>query len=121
MTPLLDTPHDALLMLMPGDAVLWQIIRVSLETAGLALLIATPVAIVIGYGLVMHSFPGRRIVVWLSQTALSLPAVLIGLLLYLMLSRQEALGIVLIIVLALGINAALMLLQGDAGAPRRAG
>lgn len=92
MTPLLDTTRDALLLLMSGDAALWQIIWVSLKTTGLALLIATPVAVAIGYGIAMHSFPGRRIVVWLSQAALSLPTVLIGLLLYMMLSRQGPLG-----------------------------
>ena len=92
MTPLLDTTRDALQLLMSGDAELWQIIWISLKTTGLALFIATPLAVAIGYGIAMYRFPGRRIAVWLSQAALSLPTVLIGLLLYMALSRQGPLG-----------------------------
>ena len=75
MTPLLDTTRDALL-LMSGDAGLWQIIWISLKTSGLALLRATQLAVAIAYGIAMHRFPGRRVLVWLSQAALSLPKVL---------------------------------------------
>jgi tungstate transport system permease protein len=40
----------------------------------------------------MHRFTGRRIAIWLAQAALSLPTVLIGLLLYLLLSRHGPMG-----------------------------
>lgn len=90
--PLLETTREALLLLISGDAELWRIVWISLKTTGLALLIAAPLAVAVGYGIAMHRFPGRRIVVWLSQAALSLPTVLIGLLLYMMLSRQGPLG-----------------------------
>jgi tungstate transport system permease protein len=55
-------------------------------------LLATPVAVVAGYAIAGHRFPGRRIAIWLSQAALSLPTVLIGLLLYLLLSRHGPMG-----------------------------
>lgn len=84
--------QDALLLLFSGDAALWRIVWVSVKTTFIALLAATPVAVVIGYGMATYVFPGRRIVVWLSQAALSMPTVLIGLLLYMMLSRQGPLG-----------------------------
>lgn len=84
--------QDAFLLLISGDAALWRIVWVSVKTTFIALLVATPVAVVIGYTIATYAFPGRRIVVWLSQAALSMPTVLIGLLLYMMLSRQGPLG-----------------------------
>ena len=89
---LIEAIRDAFLLLFSGDAELWRIIWVSLKTTVIALLIATPLAIVAGYMIALHSFRGRRIAIWLVQASLSLPTVLIGLLLYLMLSRQGPLG-----------------------------
>ncbi|MBY0436648.1 MAG: ABC transporter permease [Burkholderiales bacterium] len=57
-----------------------------------ALAIATPFAVACGYVLAMTRFPGRRLLVVLLQSLLSLPTVVIGLLLYLLLSRQGPLG-----------------------------
>jgi tungstate transport system permease protein len=90
--PLLDAIRDAFTLLFSADATLWQIIWISLKTTIIALMIAAPIAVVAGYAIASHVFPGRRITIWLSQAALSLPTVLIGLLLYLMLSRQGPLG-----------------------------
>jgi tungstate transport system permease protein len=84
--------QNAFALLVSGDATLWQIVWVSLKTSILALLIATPVAVAAGYLIATRSFAGRRVVIWLTQATLSLPTVLIGLLLYLMLSRQGPLG-----------------------------
>lgn len=89
---LTDAIQAAFSLLFSGDAELWQVIWVSLKTTLAALLVATPLAVVAGYALATCSFRGRRIVIWLVQAALSLPTVLIGLLLYLMLSRQGPLG-----------------------------
>lgn len=87
-----EAVQHAFALLFSGDAALWQIIWVSLKTSIVALLIATPVAVVAGYLVATRSFAGRRIVIWLTQATLSLPTVLIGLLLYLMLTRQGPLG-----------------------------
>jgi tungstate transport system permease protein len=89
---LIDATADAFALLLSGDADLWRIVWISLKTSVLGLLIATPVAIVAGYAIASHAFPGRRILIWLAQVALSMPTVLIGLLLYLMLSRQGPAG-----------------------------
>ncbi|HJU71256.1 MAG TPA: ABC transporter permease [Paucimonas sp.] len=90
--PLIDAIREAFALLAAGDPALWQVVWISLKTTLLALLIATPAAIVSGYAIAVHAFAGRRIVVWLLQASMSLPTVLIGLLLYLMLSRQAPLG-----------------------------
>lgn len=89
---LLDATAHAFALLFSGDAALWHIVWVSLKTSILGLLLATPPAVLLGYLIAMHRFPGRRIAVWLAQAALSLPTVLIGLLLYLLLSRRGPLG-----------------------------
>lgn len=83
---------DALRLLWQGDAHLWQIILVSVQSAVLALLIASVPAIFFGYHLAYRRFPGRRLLIWLLQASLSFPTVLVGLLLYLLLSRQGVLG-----------------------------
>jgi tungstate transport system permease protein len=87
-----DAIQHAFALLFSGDATLWQIIWISLKTSVVALLIATPVAVIAGYLVATRSFGGRRIIIWITQATLSLPTVLIGLLLYLALTRQGPLG-----------------------------
>jgi tungstate transport system permease protein len=89
---LLDATTDAFMLLFTGDAALWNIIWVSLKTSLIGLALAAPPAVALGYVIAMHRFPGRRMAIWLAQAALSLPTVLIGLLLYLLLSRHGVLG-----------------------------
>lgn len=83
---------EALRLLFTGDAALWEIIGVSFSVSGRAILIATPLALAISFCLAYLHFPGRRALVTLSNTLLSMPAVVVGLILYLMLSRQGPLG-----------------------------
>jgi tungstate transport system permease protein len=90
--PLIDATQAAFGLLFSGDPVLWRIIWVSLKTSIVGLLIAAPIAVLIGYMIATREFTGRRIVIWIAQAALSLPTVLIGLLLYLLLSRQGPFG-----------------------------
>ena len=89
---LVDAVHDAFVLLLTGDPVLWRIIWISVSTSMFGLVLATPLAVGAGYVIAMRQFPGRRLVIWLAQAALSLPTVLIGLLLYLLLSRHGPLG-----------------------------
>ena len=90
--PLSDAVRAAFGLLWSGDAELWQIVWISVSTSLLGLTIATPVAVVLGYAIASRIFIGRRAVIWLAQVSLSLPTVLIGLLLYLLLSRHGPAG-----------------------------
>jgi tungstate transport system permease protein len=90
--PLTDAIVAAFALLLARDAALWQIIWVSLKTSLLALALAAPPAVAAGYAIATHRFAGRRLLIWLAQAALALPTVLIGLLLYLLLSRHGPLG-----------------------------
>ena len=87
-----DAVAAAFALLVSGDAALWRIVWVSLSTSVAALLLVTPLAVLAGYQLATRRFGGRRIVVWLVQGALAVPTVLIGLMLYLLLSRHGAFG-----------------------------
>ncbi len=89
---LIDSFLSALHLLLNGDAVLWQIVGLSVRTSLIALLIAAPFALVCGYILAIRSFSGRRFILWLLQTSLAFPTVLLGLLLYMLFSRHGALG-----------------------------
>ena len=88
----LEATSHAFALLFSGDPDLWHIVWVSLKTSVLGLVLAAPPAIFLGYVIAMHRFPGRRVAVWIAQAALSLPTVLIGLLLYLLLSRRGPMG-----------------------------
>ena len=87
-----EATAGAFALLLSGDAPLWTIIWISVKTSVLALLLTAPLAVLLGYAIARGRFAGRRIVIWLVQAALSLPTVLIGLLLYLLLSRQGPWG-----------------------------
>ena len=89
---LFQTVAAAFALLWSGDPTLWRIVWISLSTTGVALLLATPVAVGLGYLIASRVFVGRRTVIWLTQVSLSLPTVLIGLLLYLLLSRHGLAG-----------------------------
>ena len=89
---LLEPTLEALRRLAALDPALWTIIGVSLQVSLAALAIAAPFAIAGGYLLAGARFTGRRALVVLLQSLLSFPTVVVGLLLYLLLSRQGPLG-----------------------------
>lgn len=79
-------------LLASGDAALWFIVWTSLMVAVLGLAIATAPAVGAAWLIATHQFPGRRAVVVVAQAFLSFPTVLVGLILYLLLTRQGPLG-----------------------------
>ena len=83
---------QALKLLVSGDIEIWRIIGVSFTVSIKAILIAAFPALAIAFVLAYYSFPGRRLVIALFNTALAIPAVVVGLTLYLLLSRAGPLG-----------------------------
>jgi tungstate transport system permease protein len=69
------------------------IILLSLKVSGLALVIATLLGLPVGAFLGLRRFPGRGIVVSTINTFMGLPPVVVGLFVYLLLSRRGPLGI----------------------------
>ena len=68
MEPLSAISLEALRLLFTGDAALWSIIAVSFSVSGTAIVIATPLALVLAFSLAYLRFPGRRALITLSPT-----------------------------------------------------
>ncbi len=92
MESLTSSLLDALALLFSGDAELWSIIAVSFRISTSAILIAIVPAVLTGFSLAYFNFPGRRLLVSIFNTLLAVPAVVVGLTLYILLSRQGPLG-----------------------------
>jgi len=92
MTDLWQATQQALQLLLTGNAELWHIIGISFSVSLRAVAIATPVAFVVAFLLSYTRFPGRALLVSMFNTMLSIPAVVVGLLLYLLLSRSGPMG-----------------------------
>ena len=89
---LLEATQQAFARLLSGDAELWTIIGISLKVSLTALAIATPFAVGLGFWVASNRFRGRGAVIVLLQSLLSFPTVVVGLVLYLLLSRSGPLG-----------------------------
>ncbi|MFI4923227.1 MAG: ABC transporter permease [Burkholderiales bacterium] len=89
---LLQPTREAFSLLFSGNPELWRIIFISLRVSFIAMLVVTPLAVATGFFLATVAFPGRRALVILIQGLLSSPTVVVGLLLYLLLSRQGPFG-----------------------------
>jgi tungstate transport system permease protein len=74
------------------DTALRDIILLSLQVSGAALVISTVIGIPIGVFLGLKRFFGRRLVIALLYTGMGFPPVVIGLFVYLLLSRSGPLG-----------------------------
>jgi tungstate transport system permease protein len=74
------------------DPALMEIVVLSLRVSGTALLFSTIIGIPLGAILGLSRFAGRRLVVALLYTGMGFPPVVVGLFVYLMLSRNGPLG-----------------------------
>ena len=92
MDDLGDAFAAALRLLLEGDAQLVEILLLSLQVSLVALLLASLVGLPFGALLALARFPGRRFVTVLLNSLMGLPPVVVGLLVYLLLSRSGPLG-----------------------------
>jgi len=79
-------------LILSGDAVLFAIVRLSLAVSLSAVALAALVAMPIGALLGRTRFPGRAMLVVLLNALMGLPPVVVGLAVYLLLSRSGPLG-----------------------------
>ena len=82
----------AWILLLSGDEYLWEVIGRSLAISGAALLLAVIIGLPIGIGLGLSKLRLRLPVVALVNTGLAFPPVVVGLVVYLLLSRRGPLG-----------------------------
>jgi len=92
MQDLLEAFRTALRLIVELDAELVEIVGLSLRVSLSAVLLATLVGLPLGALVGMLRFPGRRVVIVLLNSLLGLPPVVVGLLVYLLLSRSGPFG-----------------------------
>ncbi|HXU41990.1 MAG TPA: ABC transporter permease [Burkholderiales bacterium] len=88
----MEALSQALRLVTTGDATLAGIVLLSLAVSLSAVALATLLGLPLGAALAVGRFPGRRALVVLLNALMGLPPVVVGLLVYLLLSRAGPLG-----------------------------
>ena len=83
---------SALIMIFTWDRGLWDIVLLSLRCTFLACFFAALFGLPLALFLVNNTFPGKRLVLLILNSLLALPTVVVGLLLYVFISRRGILG-----------------------------
>ena len=79
-------------LIMSGDATLFAIVKLSLAVSLSAVVLAAVIGLPLGASLALMRFPGRSAIVVLVNAFMGLPPVVVGLAVYLLLSRSGPLG-----------------------------
>jgi tungstate transport system permease protein len=92
MGEILGASANALILLFSWEPALWDIIGISFSVSLRAILVCAPVAIVVAFVLTVGRFPGRRALISMFNSLMAVPAVVVGLTVYLLLSRSGPMG-----------------------------
>ncbi|MCK5382673.1 MAG: ABC transporter permease [Gammaproteobacteria bacterium] len=92
MDSLSASTAESFRLLFSGDAALWVIIFTSFSVSVRAILIAAPLAFVVAFLMAHLRYRGRRTMIAGFSALQSIPAVVVGLTVYLVLSRSGPLG-----------------------------
>ncbi len=87
-----DSVATALTLIASGDQGLWTIVSRSLAVSATACLMACGIGLLLGAWLAVARFAGRGLVLTVLNTFLAIPSVVVGLVIYLLLSRSGPLG-----------------------------
>ena len=93
MTDFSDAFGAALGLVLGFDADLAEIVGLSLRVSFLAVAIATAVGLPVGAAIALYRFPGRAALLVAMNALMGLPPVVVGLVVYLTLSRAGPLGV----------------------------
>jgi tungstate transport system permease protein len=92
MSSLTQSAMAALDLLGSADPLLWSIVARSLTVSSLGCLIGSALGLFLGAWLAITRLPGRGLLLALANTLLAVPSVVVGLVVYLLLSRSGPLG-----------------------------
>ena len=92
MSAFSESVSTAIDLIVHADAALLRTVGLSLGVSGLACVFAAGFGLLGGAWLAVARFPGHRLLVLLLNTLLALPSVVVGLAVYLLLSRSGPLG-----------------------------
>ena len=88
----IDSFFSAMTMIVQGDGELWGIVLLSLRCTGLACLAAAVIGIPFAFLLTHKDFIGKHTLIVLLNSLQALPTVVVGLFLYVFISRRGILG-----------------------------
>ncbi|HSJ14603.1 MAG TPA: ABC transporter permease [Longimicrobiales bacterium] len=88
----LETLREALRLLVSGNAYLRDVVLMSLRVSGAAVLLGVLLGMPVGAAVALGRFRGRRLAVALIHTGFALPPVVVGLFVYMLLSRSGPAG-----------------------------
>jgi len=92
MSAVAESFDTALRLIVHADPVLVRTVALSLAVSGSACLCAAALGLAVGAWLAVARFPGQRAALLALDTLLALPSVVVGLVVYLLLSRSGPLG-----------------------------
>ncbi len=92
MDGLVGASVEALRLLFTGDPEIWEIVAISFSVSFRAILYIVPLAILLSFALAFGNFPGRRALITIVNSLVALPAVVVGLLLYMLLYSSGPFG-----------------------------
>jgi tungstate transport system permease protein len=92
LSALAESLQAALQLIRHFDANLLRTVSLSLAVSGAACLCASGLGLIAGAALATARFAGQRVLMLMLNTLLALPSVLVGLVVYLLLSRSGPLG-----------------------------
>jgi ABC-type tungstate transport system substrate-binding protein len=92
VSTLADSLQIAFHLVTSGDAGLWQTVALSLRVSGSACALGLVTGVALAAALALGRFRGRSLCIAVLNTLLALPSVVVGLSVYLLLSRQGPLG-----------------------------
>ena len=92
MDAFIDSLREALQLLLQGNAYVLETVLLSLRVSGLAVLLGVLFGLPVGILVALTRFRGRGVVIALIHTGFALPPVVVGLFIYLMLSRAGPAG-----------------------------
>ena len=87
-----ESVHTAAALVTGADPGLLEIVALSLQVSSASCLLGAAIGLAAGAWLAAARFPGQRVLVLLLNTLLALPPVVVGLTVYLLLSRSGPLG-----------------------------
>ncbi|MGF1546518.1 MAG: ABC transporter permease [Thiotrichales bacterium] len=86
------TLHEAIVLLATLDTRVLEIVLLSLQVSGLAVALGALIGLPLGAALAVGDFPGRQLCIVLLNTLMGLPSVVVGVVVYLLLSRSGPFG-----------------------------
>jgi tungstate transport system permease protein len=92
MDAIWESLRGAAALIVSADATLGAIVLLSLKVSLSAVLLATLIGLPLGAAIAVGRFPGRHSVIVLLNALMGLPPVVVGLIVYLLLSRAGPLG-----------------------------